>query len=408
VVLDNLIEKEKSIMNRTVKFFQLVSRRGDQRGVTAILFAIVLTALISIAALAVDIGYVMSSKNDLQNIADAAALAAGRQLGAIYQAMTYDEQQSYVADPTPLINTALEVAQKNQAAATIQAGDVKIGVWDGTTKTFTETLAQPDAVKVRASREGANAVTTFFAKVFGTNSVDVSADATAALTGQSTTDPGELGLPVGISSYFFLDGNRCNDWIVFSPTNDPDSCAGWTSFDYGSNDNNLRNIINEVDGYESPATTAGDTIFNFIGGELSNPTFYALLSLFQRNGYDIDINGDPILDADGNPMVDATVTDDEVPLFDADTGERLLYPDDTPRNEHRWPSGVVVYERNDCSNPNQSILIVGYSTILLTDVLSAPEKLIRGKILCDYVDPLESRGGGGEFGVKGSIPGLVE
>ena len=408
MVLGNLVEKEKSIMNRTAKLFQIVWIRGDQRGVTAILFAIVLTALLSIAALAVDIGYVMTSKNELQNIADAAALAAGRQLGAIYQTMTYDEQQVYVADPTPLINTAIEVAQKNQATVTIQASDVKVGVWDGTTKTFTETLAQPDAVRVRASREGANAVTTFFAKVFAKDSVDVSADATAALTGQSTTDPGELGLPVGISSYFFLPGNRCNDWIVFSPTNHPDSCAGWTSFDYNSNDATLRNIINEVPGFESPATTAGDTIFNFIGGELSNPTFYAMLSLFQRNGYDIDAGGNPITNGNGEPMVDATGTGSEVPLFDADSGERLLYPDGTPRNAHNWPTGVVVYERNDCSNPNQSILIVGYSTVLMTDVLSAPEKLIRGKILCDYVDPQESRGGGGEFGVKGSIPGLVE
>ena len=395
------------IMRIPLKLFQWFSGRGDQRGITAILFGIVLTVLISIVALAVDIGYIMTSKNQLQNIADAAALAAARQLGVIYQSMTYDEQQSYVCDPAPLVSTAQEVAQKNGAAVTVSAGDVKVGQWDGTTKTFTETSAQPDAVKVKASKEGANAVTTFFAKVFGKDTVDVSADAVAALTGQSTTDPGELGLPVGISRYFFLPNNRCNDWIVFSPTNDPDSCAGWTSFDFNSNDNNLRKILNEVDGYDSPATTAGQTVFNFIGGELSNPTFDALLSLFQRNGYDVDASDAPILDGDGAPMVDATGSGG-IPLTDPDTGEPLLYPDGTPRNRHHWPTGVVVYDSGDCTNPNQSILIVGYSTVLMTDVLNAPEKLIRGKVLCDNVDQDDSRGGGGDYGVKGSIPGLVE
>ena len=407
-VLNRLAKIEKRIMNRTLKLFHLGSRVTDQQGVTAILFGIVLTVLISILALGVDIGYIMTSKNQLQNIADAAALAAARQLGADYQTMTYDEQQSYICDPDPLISTAQEVAQKNGAAVTIAEGDVKIGQWDGTTKTFTQTSAQPDAVKVKASRTGANAVTTFFAKVFGISAVDVSADAVAALTGKSTTDPGELGLPVGISRYFFLPGNYCNDWIVFSPSNDPDSCAGWTSFDFNANDSNLRKILNEVDGYDSPATTAGQTVLNFVGGRLSNPTFDALLSLFQRNGYDVDANDAPILDGNGNPMVDATATGQAVPLNDPETGERLLYPDGTPRNQHVWPTGVVVYDSGDCTNPNQSILIVGYSTVLMTDVLNSPEKLIRGTVLCDNVDQDDSRGGGGDYGVKGSIPGLVE
>ena len=69
---------------------------------------------------------------------------------------------------------------------------------------------------------------------------------------------------------------------------------------------------------------------------------------------------------------------------------------------------VVVYDWDDCSNPNTAITIVGYSKISITNVQNAPEKRIEGKILCDYFSNEATRGGGGNFGLKGTIPGLVE
>ena len=71
---------------------QRISRIRNQSGTTAILVALVLVVLISIAALAVDIGYVATTKNELQNVADAAALAAAGQLGAIYAGMSFEQQ----------------------------------------------------------------------------------------------------------------------------------------------------------------------------------------------------------------------------------------------------------------------------------------------------------------------------
>ena len=95
------------------------------------------------------------------------------------------------------------------------------------------------------------------------------------------------------------------------------------------------------------------------------------------------------------------------PLFD-DAGNRLYYPDGTPRNKHEWPTTVVVYDWDDCSNPNKPIEILGYSEILLTDVLDAPDKFVQGKIMCNLYEEDNVRGGGGSFGIKGNIPGLVE
>ena len=387
------------------------SRLKGQRGATAVIVAIVFVLFLGFAALAIDVGYLFATRNELQNVADAAALAATRKLGTIYQALSYQEQSTYVCNPSTIIATAKAVASKNWAGGTenvtINDADVIIGCWDG--NSVTPTLSQPDAVRVIARKDGSanGPITTFFAGILGIDSVGLWMDATAALTGQSTTEPGELELPIGISSYFYLPGNFCNDFIKFSPTNDPDSCSGWSAYTENPNDATVRKILDGL--ITSPATQTWEppTIFNFIGGELSSPTFETFLTLFQNKGCDVDASGNYILDGGGNPMVDATGTGLEVPLLDSE-GNQLLYPDGTPRNKHVWETGVVVYEWTDCGNPNASIPIAGYSTVLITDVLGPPDKMVRGKILCDQFSEYDTRGGGGEFGTKGSIPGLVE
>ncbi|MEE4262503.1 MAG: pilus assembly protein TadG-related protein, partial [Desulfobacteraceae bacterium] len=197
---------------------------ANQRGAAVIMIAVAMLTLLGFAAVAVDTGYLMVAKNELQNVADASALAAARQLGAIYEPMTSAEQQSYTCNPGTIIPVARNVAQLNRAAGqsiTIQDSDVVIGQWNSTTHILTPTLDQPDAVKVTARRDtGINGpVTTFFAKILGIDTANVAADAIAALTGQGTTGPGGLDIPVGISARWFEPG-FCNQPIKFYPTGD--------------------------------------------------------------------------------------------------------------------------------------------------------------------------------------------
>jgi len=404
---------------------------AGEKGAVMVLVAVLMVVLISFVALAVDVGYLYVAKNELQNAADGAALAAARWMGNNYKTMPYGAQQVYVcdgADAAAIRAVADEVGRQNRAAGAvvaIRAEDVQIGQWDG--DTFTETAVQPDAVRVIARRDAAGngPVATFFARVFGVESVPVNADAVAALTGQSTADEGELELPIAISRWFFDQAGNPEDWcdddIKFYPTNDPDSCAGWTSWDYGSNDSTLRKILEEDPAYDNPETTAGQTDYNFTGGTLSNPTFDDLLSLFQRKGCDTDANWDflPPGSTEETCLQDATGQPGVVPLYELDASGnpvldhsgnpiRLQYPDGTPRNQHKWLTGVVVYDSGDCGNPNQSMTVVGFAEIEMRDVLDAPDKLVRGTVKCNYVGPGDERGGGGEYGVKGSIPGLVE
>jgi len=447
--------------------FKLLEKVKNQAGVSAVIVAIVLPMLIGFGALAIDVGYMCVTKNELQNVADAAALAATRKLGTIYQGMTDVEQGEYVCgdgdgdgdgdgvddsdtnnDILVIKGVANAVAQNNKAGGEhiivydttegIEINEVEIGVWDpdNIPDPFTN-YNQPDAVRVTAHRGGvANGpISTFFAKIFGIDTVDVSAVATAALTSQNISAPGELVLPIGISNLALKD---CNDPIEFNPTKS--ACAGWTSFTEGANRVNIQKIITgEI---TSPELTFGDSV-NFFGGENSTNTFEELLVLFKYMGHDINANGDPVatyvdsgapvtghldeerlleLAADTNVNIDGEVlplyyTDDEGNstqlYYTVEPGPPYKDDLDSPRNIHLWSTAVLVYyeapiddETATCSNPNQSMIIDGFANILFTNVTGAPDHIVEGKLLCNQYS--DNRGGGGDHGIKGTIPNLVE
>jgi len=467
-------------------YFKIFKKVKNQAGATAVIVAIVLPMLIGFGALAVDVGYMHVTKNELQNVADAAALAATRQLGTIYKGMTYDAQKTYVCgdgvgdgdgdgnddddsnnDISVIKGVANAVAYNNKAGGKhiivfdmtegIEIDEVEIGVWDPynippPSADFTD-YTQPDAVRVKARMDGATngPITTFFAKIFGIDAVDVSAYATAALTSQNTAEPGELVLPIGISNRAL---EKCDDPIIFSPTKD--ACAGWTGFHLPNPSNtDLKNIITGV--IPSPALSVGDTA-NFNGGELSDGNFNELLLLFKDMGHDVyadgvDDDGNEILlpvatyDEDGTPypghisdtklaalkldtdigsgvtvyedpeLLTLTVDGEEIQLWYPEPGPP--YKDQIKRNKHLWSTTVLVYyegpvDESECGNPNSEMIIDGFATILFTDVyitgsdVDSPKTVI-GELLCEQYGDNDNRGGGGEGNnSKGTIPNLVE
>jgi len=353
------------------KCWPLTEKLKEKQGATAIIVALMIAVFLGFAALAVDIGYVMVTRNELQNVADSAALAATRKLGTIYEPMSYAEQSAYVCDPAPLIATAQNVALSNKAAGVnivVNSEDVIVGRWDYKTKTLMPNLNQPDAVRIIARRDdfANNPITTFFARIFGTNTVALTAHATAALTGESTIDKGKL-IPVGISEQWFLNKEVfCNNPIKFYPTNSPEGCAGWNTFDrWPASESYLRKDILEGMAAEPAAFTApeaevGDK-FVFIGGTLGEQTFNAFLNLYLKFR-------DPL--------------------------------------SHIWEANVVVYKADSCSNPSGESEILGFATVFITNVEPPPTQTIEGIVICDNCIP--SRGSGGQYSTKGSIPELVE
>jgi hypothetical protein len=313
------------------------------------------------------------ARNELQDVADAGALAGARRLGAIYLALTPAQQVSYsLANPVPVISDVQNVASQNYGAGrsiTVDVGDIQIGQWNATNRTLTVTAALPDAVRVTARLESGQTngpVSTFLSNIWGITSVDVRATATAALTGTSTTNPGELQTPFGISEFRFNDPAYCNAPIKFYPTNDPTSCGGWHTFT--TTPPNANTLRQQIDGmipnpptFTSPATQADVTSLDFVGGNIAN----ALNNLYN------------------------------------------LYVSKRDPVTHNWDALVPVYQSTDCSNPNSALPIIGYASVRITNVLAPPAgQLVQATIQCNLVEG--GRGGGGDFGTNGSIPGLVQ
>jgi len=347
------------------KFLSIVK---GQKGAVAIMVAFLLPVLFGVAALAVDIGYAVATKSELQNVADAAALAAVNQMGRDYLALSSAQQKTYVADRSAIVLVVNEIASKNVAAGvnmSINDGDIVIGKWDKDTHVLTSTLNQPNAVSIVARRDGSanGPITSIFAKVFGVQTLGVSARATAALNLLGRVGPGEISLPVGISTQWFAQPSFCDQPIRFYPTGTLEGCAGWHTFDDApASSCKLKTILRGLKRgtFESPEIIAGETQVAFIGGNIAAAFPYL----------------EDLYDAKKNPA----------------TGE--------------WETTIVVYEQNSCANPTGWFEVAGFARAIVTDVQGAPSKTIQARVICETFET--GRGGGGNYGLTGSIAGLVK
>src|SRR5262249_8969431 len=143
------------------------SQTTRRRGKVVVLFALMLSFLMVLLAFAVDVGWVTLSKNQLQNAADASALAAAADM---------------INGQASAKTTAKAAASKNYAggtdsgsAVTLDDGDVVFGMWNSTTRTFTANAPSANAVQVTARKT----IPMFFARVTGMSQRDLVASAIA-------------------------------------------------------------------------------------------------------------------------------------------------------------------------------------------------------------------------------------
>ena len=404
-------------------YFKLFKRVKNQAGVSAVIVAIVLTMLIGFTALAVDVGYMYVTKNELQNVADASALAGAGYLGSIYETLSYDEQQTHEFSRSNIVGVAQQVALKNQAAKmniVINDADVTIGTWDGGTGTLTPMAAPivgPDAVRVIARRDGSanGPILTFFARIFNIDSVNVSADATAALTGPAKVDEGELKVPFSLSENNFPED--CTDPIIFSPTTE--SCAGWHNFFDPAN-----------------ASTMADKMLGLIQGDDQEYTGLVSGPEWLEANFDMNKSPDPEITPEagtgdefnhqGGTVASLFLggrlgnTDNDINLPEEIIGD-AKHPAPFPAlfdyfrrrdgddDDNIWTSTVPVYEDDDiCENPSGAIPIVGFAMIEIVMPNPPPDSSVSVNIDCEF-SFIDGRGGGGAYGnLKGKIPNLVE
>ena len=355
----------------------------NQKGVAAIMVALVIMVLLGMAALAVDIGYRNVAQNELQNIVDAAALAGAGELSRQY----LDESFVDVNDSL-IVTIAGDVAKSNTADITVV---VEIGTWINRETGFDPTpVTRPNAVKVSVWRDTVgdftdpnSQVPTFFARIWNITGLDAMADAVAALTGASEIAKGELEIPVGISEEWFCpdldeDGNCdpfdfCDQNIQFYPTSGTTGCAGWHVYDT----------------WPANAATLRDDI---LGGMLDPP----VSEPFESPALDLNSDPPPAFAFTGGNL--STTLDNMVALF-----QQQCVPPGGPNCT--WSTEVVVYDEPCGENPNQTVNIIGFASVQITAVIGPPPVLI-AKVECNKVTG--GAGGGNYYGTWGSIPGLVE
>jgi len=421
-----------------LKSGKLLKATQNSRGATAVIVAICILMLLGFAALAIDVGYLYTTRNELQNVADAAALAGAGYLGSVYEGLNYSEQQNKEFTFDEVANVVKAVAIKNKAAASsisIINADIVIGNWNGSS--VDPTLTGPDAVKVTARRDSIanNPISTFFARIFKIfwtdfDTVNVRADATAALTGTKEVGPGELKIPFSISENVM---ENCTDLITFSPTTD--SCAGWHNFgDLVSGSkvaDNLLGIIQEHDCVDcgidengdpmdllsgaqwlelnfdlvhtpDPVVTGddtggfqSDTEIDHSGGTISSLFTGAILDPSTNGGNDsYAIYTDP----SANPKIPAQFQ----ALFDY-----FRYRDGDGDNS-KWTTTVPVYEDLEtCINPSGDEKILYFVNIEVLMPNPPPDSTVSVYVDCNQ-SYTPGRGGGSMGPLKGTIPNLVE
>jgi hypothetical protein len=144
------------------------------------LFAFMLVMIFGMIAFVADLGNLIVVKTTLGASADAAALAGA---GAMAQSFTLDQIKpiavQYGLDNVP-----------DDYGIVLDESNVTFGLWNPATKTFAPTNLDPNAVRVVVERTSArnNVVRYSFAKIFGLDSKELSAQA-IAVGANSTSTP---------------------------------------------------------------------------------------------------------------------------------------------------------------------------------------------------------------------------
>jgi Flp pilus assembly protein TadG len=314
----------------------------EERGAASIMVAVSLVALLGMGALAVDLGYVMSTRSEVQKAADASALAAASRLVQLYNDQNGNLNEAEMT--AAAIEAANQSSHSNTASNTslsVASGDVQLGVWNPTNKTFTLGGAadEMNAVKITMRRDGSTngPISLFFGSVVGVSTVNVSAQAVSWFGSVGSVGEGGVTLPLVISQDAYVQGS---DPLTFHA--DGEDTSGWSTFFETGGGSSL--VAAYITGETPiPAVKVGDQL-NVYNGNMSNNLFQYMQGKVQEN------NGE-------------------------------------------WTVVIPIVEGDKF---NQTMKVVGFATMVITAVNTAPEKTINGYFVNAVIN--KGKPGGSNFG----------
>lgn len=244
-----------------------MAKKISQRGSTIIFVVLVLPVLLAFTALAIDMGRAFVVKNELQNAADAAALAGA----AALTTKTPDAPNANYANPNWAYASTRGVStigMNHADSRVLTDANVEVGYWNihhqpegMQATTITPGTFDKPAVRVTVSlAEGHNGgpLNLLFAPIFGQNYANVSATALALISPPAQIAPGAL-FPAAMAgclfSYYWdvtagkpkIDPATGKPYVFRIGSSyhyPPCSSGAWTSFQVDSNNvNTIRDLI---------------------------------------------------------------------------------------------------------------------------------------------------------------------
>jgi hypothetical protein len=427
------------------------SRLRDQRGVTIVLVAILMFVFLGIAALAIDLSNLYVVRNELQNAADAGALAGARFL--------YNDDGTAVNAGANQI--AYDAATANKALAMTGAiavdvnweggniGDVQRGHWCFATQEFwpndsllpvdlwnvsTEDLdADPNfinAVRVEARRQATPAAS-FFARIFGHENFELSADAVAYIGFAGSLRPEDVDQPIAIcqQSITNTDGDyTCNTGrMIDSGGGTTHNTGAWTNFSQPCDTASASSVRPLVCGGGNPDVISFGDGMGTVGG-MQNNVYSDLREcwlnepLLQKDarGYPTEpwALTLPVVDCPGNnpgpcSEVVGTVTLDVLWIKQPSSDPQWI---DIPLQMEGWTcslgdsiDSLTALERQQCWQEFASEFNLQTADETSVGDLT-PSDLQKTMFFLPDCEPHEPKGvsGGQNFGVLARIPVLVE
>lgn len=204
----------------------LGSKLRDEKGAAIVLVALSMVALLSAVALAVDVGMLVTARTEDQRAADSGAIA-GAQILAIAPADSLGAAQ-------PAVTWASRNDIRN-VLADVRPEDVS--VYLALSRVY---------VDVRRISERNNAVGTYFARIFGANTVNITAHAAAEAAPAGGTEGPACLLPIMLPDRWSEDGLTPGLWPTSDDSYDPPGSSV-----RGSRDDTPDGYDTAITGYDS-------------------------------------------------------------------------------------------------------------------------------------------------------------
>jgi Flp pilus assembly protein TadG len=359
---------------------RVVETRKQERGVSLLVVAGGLVMLLAIAAITIDLGSLYLARDEAQRAADAAALASAKVLAdsGCVGSGTCGTVESAATQQ------AITVGGQNTIggqSVSMQAGDVSYNI----------ATSQNPRVSVTAQRTAArgNAMPTFFAKIMGFRTADISAVATAEVFNPSGSSGGTIfctscvrpwlvgncdgshttpknSLCSGTQAYL-LDAN--NNYAIANPGLTPAGSIGesmnlqvnsvpsqYRAVDYGGGKSGYSSAIMVCQGL---FFTCGNTV-DTLTGNVKKPTASAVETLTHANDQGLG-QGQDTIDTTVNPFQIHAGSNNPLVTQGVVAANAVISTSDSLIT-------AFVFDGTQLKNGKQTVTIVGFMQAFITQV----------------------------------------